>query len=75
MTLEDRARQRVEADPDLAKYAPILLADWHPGHYDWVAFAGRDDLLQWAKTLPVAQGLPDDRLLNYPVEVRRAVRL
>jgi len=60
MTLEDLARRRVEGDDQLAPYAAILLKDWHPGHYDWVATGNGDDLLTWAKTLEVAQGLSED---------------
>ena len=66
MTLEDLARRRVEGDDQLAPYAPILLKDWHPGHYDWVATGNGDDLLTWAKTLEVAQ-----RLLERPARLAR----
>lgn len=60
MTIDEFARQRIEGDDQLAPYAKILLKDWHPGHFEWVATGSPDDLLQWAKTLEVAQGLPGD---------------
>jgi len=45
------AKSRVDYD-DLHEYADILLADWSPdecGHYQWVATAAKEELVEWAK--------------------------
>jgi hypothetical protein len=47
------AKSRVESDA-LHEYENILLADWSPdecGHYEWVATAGKDELIEWAKAV------------------------
>jgi hypothetical protein len=55
MTIEEFARQRIAGDADLKPFADVLLQPIHPGHYDWVAFADRLELLTWAKTIEAAQ--------------------
>jgi hypothetical protein len=53
-TYEQQARQRVASDLDLAAHKDILIDyDWdnQEEHYQWVATAGKAEILSWVRSV------------------------
>lgn len=48
-----RASLRVEFSPELSKYSEIIMQDFPEGqeHWEWVALAGIDEIINWAKII------------------------
>jgi len=49
----ETARRRVESEPRLEQYASLILDDWDEGaeHWQWVATASIDEIVEWAETI------------------------
>lgn len=56
MTEYERAVVRINTTPGLEQYRDILLYDWPESeHWDWVASASVEDIIQWADDIRAAE--------------------
>jgi hypothetical protein len=55
--LHEQAQRRVDSDPRLKAHEPTIMYEWSEGdeHWQWVATAPIDEIVDWAETVEVVE--------------------